>query len=78
MLVQDMIKLLRLLLLYEVICLVFKERRDGHLALLVGAVGFFTNHWGGFLFLVGFKLVVHFVGRVGEGFLPCVSVGDVL
>ena len=78
MLVQDMMKLLRLLLLCEVICLVSKERMDGYLVLLVGVVGGFTNHWGGFLFLVGFKLVVHFVGRVGEGFLPGVSVGDFL
>ena len=78
MLVQDMIKLLRLLLFYEVIFLVFLKKKIGHLALLVGAVGFFTNLCGGFFILVGFELVVHFVGRVGEGFLPGVWVGDVL
>ena len=44
-----------------------------------GWVVFFLQLIGvGFLFLVGFELVVHFVGRVGEGFLPGVWFGDVL
>ena len=46
---------------------------------VIGWVVFFLQIIGvGFLFLVGFKLVVSFIGRVGLGFLPCFWVWDVL